>query len=717
MAPMGLSTSSYNEQFHPVLPSPSAMLTGAAPTATINNDENQGMEETMNTNLSALERNPLAFLAAAGLMHSQAQEREELSKSWQYPNTDDSMLDHRYMDGYVADEMSPEEGNDAVDDYDQTQPNTSPPKTRPSKTRKDKDKVVGDLDMPISVEDWNWRARLDAEKKSHKKKPNGSHVVVLKISPEAWRRFEEEEARRKEQKARRLVQAFGKDQVTTDIRLESTRGRKPGVKGPSQTSPLRFVNNTTQSTATKRKVRIPPERENEDDSPESDIDFDDGPLEVIPKKQTRRSLRTGELVEGLMTNKLTSSSHRRSSTVSVSSGKKRGRPSIVRDSLARAKDVQTTVTESPDYQNGEKTDDLFASSPHMESTTQSTKDVQNNEQDMSHNYGASEDDIEQEIESELSNVNDGRSASSVPQVRVADEEQQIEPSEDVPEVPASNSQNEPDLEPEEEEEMIPGTEAYKLAIARALQEAKSAAIRAVEQVTGNDQDESGSDSGDNQVTASNPHSSKAGSPIQIVVNSRKFEQVAPVDKADTDLHLSIKPKKLKPSRPLSHRPGKVSKEQIIKKQLSGTSFTPLYTSKSNDAQSNSSSTIVDQTESLDSRASKRLKTNSAKAVPQARPSAAVRKLLDGAASFTALTKPRRHSALCGTPQDEQEDDINVSPVSSAEPNGELRRKRGRPPKKVDSNQTVATPNRRVTRADDSSPEVIEMPRRRTTRFN
>ncbi|KAK6359533.1 hypothetical protein TWF696_000687 [Orbilia brochopaga] len=266
------------------------------------------------SNLSTLEKNPLAFLAAAGLMHSQEQE-DELASSQDW--------NHTYHDAYPyhRPNLHPTEtfASDAEHDAEQDAPsepygltstfgaysaqidptlsgeadNGKGKAKKTSMSKKERaERVQGDVEAgPVDrsgVAEW---VKNMKSKKSRRKK--GSLMVTLKISPEAWKRHEEQIEKEKEEKAKKLAARFGLDDVSTDLTPDPKRRRLDG----SAASP----------GSTKKKGRPPGSRkmyvEVSDDEEEegrryNDLGSDDEEAEVMPKK-TSRSTRTGELVDGL----------------------------------------------------------------------------------------------------------------------------------------------------------------------------------------------------------------------------------------------------------------------------------------------------------------------------------------------------------------------------------------------------------------------------------
>ncbi|KAK6517350.1 hypothetical protein TWF281_004006 [Arthrobotrys megalospora] len=256
--------------------------------------------------LSALEKDPLAFLAAAGLRHSQQQEEEEGVNEWgnnpyqdSYHHYGGPVLHPTETFGSDDDQDAPSEPYGLSGAFHHYQSNLDPVldgekakgrSKRPGLSKKERrERVQGDLEYEQvekgTVAEWV----LDRTKKGKKRK--GSLVVTLRISPDAWRRHEAQIAKEKEDKAQKLAARFGLDEVGTDLAPDPKRRRVDGTAG---------------SPAPKRKGGRPPgSRKIYADLSEDEADgrrlnelLSDDEQEVMPKKSSR-STRTGELVDGL----------------------------------------------------------------------------------------------------------------------------------------------------------------------------------------------------------------------------------------------------------------------------------------------------------------------------------------------------------------------------------------------------------------------------------
>ncbi|KAF3936487.1 hypothetical protein ABW19_dt0209290 [Dactylella cylindrospora] len=257
------------------------------------------------TGLSTLEKNPLAFLAAAGLMHSQQQEEQGMvaQNEWITPYPYDGPALHPTETFPSDDEQdAPSEPYGLSGIFQHYQPHIDPAllsgtekgkgksKKPPMSKKERREKVQGDIDLePVEqtvVAEW---VKSMKSKKSRKKK--GSLIVVLKISPEAWKRHDAQVALQKEEKARKLAARFGLDDVGTDLSPDPKRRRTDGA---------------TKSPTGKRRGRPFGSRKSNigisDDEDErvgaNELLSDDEDIEIMPKK-TQRSNRTGELVGGL----------------------------------------------------------------------------------------------------------------------------------------------------------------------------------------------------------------------------------------------------------------------------------------------------------------------------------------------------------------------------------------------------------------------------------
>ncbi|KAK6351796.1 hypothetical protein TWF718_004941 [Orbilia javanica] len=252
--------------------------------------------------LSTLERDPLAFLAAAGLRHSQQQEHGmDYGNPYHdsYHHYGEQVLHPTETFGGSDDEQdAPSEPYGLTGAFHHYQPNIDPnldgekAKSKPKKPglskKERRERVQGDLEYETvekgTVAEWV----LDRTKKGKKRK--GTLIVKLKISPDAWRRHEAKIAKEKEEKVQKLAAKLGFDDVGTDLTPDPKRRRIDGAAG---------------SPGSKKKGGRPPgSRKIYADSSGDEADgqrlnellSDDE--EVMPKKSSR-STRTGELVDGL----------------------------------------------------------------------------------------------------------------------------------------------------------------------------------------------------------------------------------------------------------------------------------------------------------------------------------------------------------------------------------------------------------------------------------
>ncbi|EPS42994.1 hypothetical protein H072_3024 [Dactylellina haptotyla CBS 200.50] len=257
---------------------------------------------TLSAGLSTLEQNPLAFLAAAGLMHSHHQE-QGLVPTGEWAN---SYQDPYHYGGpalHPTETFESEGEQDAPAELYRLAPtahypshidpsllaNESPTAKprKPGLSKKErKERVQGDIEFErvehSGVAEW---VKNMKSKKSRRKK--GSLVVVLKISPEAWRRHDAKIAREKEDKANKVAAKFSSDEVATDLAPEPKRRRVDGNGAtPKKARPLGS-----------RKGYIDISEDEEKGMGYKELLSDDE-AEVMPKK-TSRSTRTGELVDGL----------------------------------------------------------------------------------------------------------------------------------------------------------------------------------------------------------------------------------------------------------------------------------------------------------------------------------------------------------------------------------------------------------------------------------
>ncbi|KAK6535222.1 hypothetical protein TWF694_001690 [Orbilia ellipsospora] len=252
--------------------------------------------------LSILEKNPLAFLAAAGLMRSQQQEQGLVpAGEWVAPYQDS----YHYGGGpalHPTGTFAPDGEADAPSEpfgltgmFQTFQTNIDPSlvtngENNRGRTKKGglskkerRERVQGDVELEqvehTGVAEW---VKNMKSKKARKKK--GSLVVTLKISSEAWKRHEANVAKEKEEKANKVAAKFGFDDVATDLAPEPKRRRLDGTSG----TPAKKA----------RPVGSRKSYMGNSDDDEEVLGLSDEEVEVMPKK-TSRSTRTGELVDGL----------------------------------------------------------------------------------------------------------------------------------------------------------------------------------------------------------------------------------------------------------------------------------------------------------------------------------------------------------------------------------------------------------------------------------
>lgn len=251
-----------------------------------------------------MEKDPLAFLAAAGLRHSQQQ--EEGVNEWgdnpyqdSYHHYGGPVLHPTETFGSDDEQDAPSEPYGLSGAFHHYQHNLDPvlegerakgkSKRQGLSKKERRERVQGDLEYEQvekgTVAEWV----LDRTKKGKKRK--GTLIVTLRISPDAWRRHEAQVAKEKEDKAQKLAARFGLDEVGTDLAPDPKRRRVDGAAG---------------EPASKRKGGRPPgSRKIYADISEDEADgrrlnelLSDEEQEVMPKKSSR-STRTGELVDGL----------------------------------------------------------------------------------------------------------------------------------------------------------------------------------------------------------------------------------------------------------------------------------------------------------------------------------------------------------------------------------------------------------------------------------
>ncbi|KAF3126079.1 hypothetical protein TWF569_000640 [Orbilia oligospora] len=254
--------------------------------------------------LSILEKDPLAFLAAAGLRHSQQQEQglDDYGNPYHdsYHHYGEQVIHPTETFGGSDDEQdAPSEPYGLTGAFHHYQPNIDPSlegekgkgksKKQSLSKKERRERVQGDLEYETvekgTVADWV----LDRTKKGKKRK--GTLIVRLKISPDAWRRHDSKIAKEKEEKAQKLAAKLGFDDVGTDLTPDPKRRRIDGAAG---------------SPASKKKGGRPPGSRkiyadfsgDEADGRRLNELLSDEEQEVMPKK-SRRSTRTGELVDGL----------------------------------------------------------------------------------------------------------------------------------------------------------------------------------------------------------------------------------------------------------------------------------------------------------------------------------------------------------------------------------------------------------------------------------
>ncbi|KAF3907225.1 hypothetical protein ABW20_dc0101962 [Dactylellina cionopaga] len=256
--------------------------------------------------LSTLERNPLAFLAAAGLMHSQQQEQglvptNEWDNGYQDQYYNGPVLHPTKTFGPDTEQDAPSEPYGLSGMFQNYQPHIDPSlisreeaakgkSKKPGLSKKERqERVQGDIEYEqvehTGVAEW---VKNMKSKKSRRRK--GSLIVTLKISSEAWRRNEARIAQGKEEKAQILAARFGLGEVSTDLTPEPKRQRIEG---------------TTKSLSSKKKGRPTGSRRTYIEVSEEEEGLGYNTLlsaeeesEIMPKK-TSRSARTGELVDGL----------------------------------------------------------------------------------------------------------------------------------------------------------------------------------------------------------------------------------------------------------------------------------------------------------------------------------------------------------------------------------------------------------------------------------
>ncbi|KAK6510063.1 hypothetical protein TWF481_004776 [Arthrobotrys musiformis] len=253
--------------------------------------------------LSTLEKDPLAFLAAAGLRRSQQQEDgvDDYGNPYHdsYHHYSTQVLHPTETFGSDEEQDAPSEPYGLTGAFHQYQPNVDPAlegekgkskSKRQSLSKKERrERVQGDLEYETvekgTVADWV----LDRTKKGKKRK--GSLIVKLKISPDAWRRHEAQAAKEKEEKVQKLAAKFGFDEVGTDLAPDPKRRRIDGVAG----SPASKKKGGRPQGSRKIYADI---SEDEEDGRRLNELLSDEEQEVMPKKSSR-STRTGELVDGL----------------------------------------------------------------------------------------------------------------------------------------------------------------------------------------------------------------------------------------------------------------------------------------------------------------------------------------------------------------------------------------------------------------------------------
>ncbi|KAK6338328.1 hypothetical protein TWF730_002391 [Orbilia blumenaviensis] len=326
--------------------------------------------------LSTLEKDPLAFLAAAGLRHSQQQEEEVVDEYGNpyhdsYHHYGGSMLHPTETFGSEDEQDAPSEPYGLTGVFHHYQPNIDPAlegekgkgkSRKPGLSKKERrERVQGDLEYETvekgTVAEWV----LDRTKKGKKRK--GTLIIRLKISPEAWRRHDARIAKEKEDKVQKLAAKFGFDEVGTDLAPDPKRRRVDGTAG---------------SPASKKKGGRPPgSRKIYADSSEDEAGgrrlnglLSDEEQEIMPKK-SRRSTRTGELVDGLTFETIRKTPLNKSSRPPHAKGN-----GSISKALSKSKDIVDLEANSP-IAYGDDDDDVGGGTPTRSTAASKKQNISN----------------------------------------------------------------------------------------------------------------------------------------------------------------------------------------------------------------------------------------------------------------------------------------------------------------------------------------------------
>ncbi|RVD81269.1 uncharacterized protein DFL_009138 [Arthrobotrys flagrans] len=261
------------------------------------------LQDAPTPGLLTLEKDLLAFLAAAGLRHFQQEEQgvDDYGNPYHdsYHNYGEQVLHPTETFGGSDDgQDAPSEPYGLIGASHHYQPNLDlaleggkakgKSKKQSLSKKERRERVQGDLEYETvekgTVADWV----LDRTKKGKKRK--GTLIVRLKISPDAWGRYNAKIAKEKEEKAQKLAAKLGFDDVGTDLTPNPKRRRLDGVAG----SPASRKRGRPQGS---RKIYADLSEDEADGGRLNELLSDDE-QEVMPKKSSR-STRTGELVDGL----------------------------------------------------------------------------------------------------------------------------------------------------------------------------------------------------------------------------------------------------------------------------------------------------------------------------------------------------------------------------------------------------------------------------------